>query len=90
MSKKLFKWHSYTALSTLLPLLIISITGSILVFKVELDSLLRPAHMLVNPAPDAARVSLDSMMSTVLKKILSLSLAAGSYLTTKAALMRLT
>ncbi|ABE56343.1 PepSY-associated TM helix [Shewanella denitrificans OS217] len=66
MRKKLFKWHSYTALITLLPLLIISITGSILVFKVELDSLLRPAHMLVNAAPDAARVSLDSMMSKVL------------------------
>ncbi|MBB1269030.1 PepSY domain-containing protein [Shewanella sp. SR44-3] len=68
MRKKLFKWHSYTALITLLPLLIISITGSILVFKVELDSLLRPAHMLVNTAADTTRVSLDTMMGTVLKK----------------------
>jgi uncharacterized iron-regulated membrane protein len=68
MRKKLFKWHSYTALITLLPLLIISITGSILVFKVELDSLLRPAHMLVNAAPDTGRVSLDTMMSTILKQ----------------------
>ncbi|WP_153916324.1 PepSY-associated TM helix domain-containing protein [Shewanella sp. TC10] len=66
MRKTLFKWHSYGALIAMLPLLIISITGSILVFKVEIDSLLRPAHMVVDAQPTSQRVSLDSLMQTTL------------------------
>ncbi|WP_144212371.1 PepSY-associated TM helix domain-containing protein [Shewanella donghaensis] len=67
MRKTLFKWHSYGALVAMLPLLIISITGSILVFKVEIDSLLRPAHMLVNASDTSPRVNLDTLMATTLK-----------------------
>ncbi|WP_351074662.1 PepSY-associated TM helix domain-containing protein [Shewanella sp. CAL98-MNA-CIBAN-0140] len=66
MRKTLFKWHSYGALIAMLPLLIMSITGSILVFKVEIDSLLRPAHMLVDATPSTPRVSLDTLMKTLL------------------------
>lgn len=66
MRKTLFKWHSYGALIAMLPLLIISITGSILVFKVEIDNLLRPAHMLVEAVPTTPRVSLDTLMKTLL------------------------
>lgn len=66
MRKTLFKWHSYGALIAMLPLLIISITGSILVFKVEIDSLLRPAHMLVDASATTPRVSLDTLMDTML------------------------
>ncbi|MDO6610613.1 PepSY-associated TM helix domain-containing protein [Shewanella sp. 1_MG-2023] len=66
MRKTLFKWHSYGALIAMLPLLIISITGSILVFKVEIDSLLRPAHMVVDAESTSERVSLDTLMQTTL------------------------
>ncbi|QYJ86881.1 PepSY domain-containing protein [Shewanella mesophila] len=66
MRKKLFKWHSLSALITLIPVMIISITGSILVFKVEIDSWLRPQHMLVDAKPDSPRISLDRLMQTVL------------------------
>ncbi|AZG74953.1 PepSY-associated TM helix domain-containing protein [Shewanella livingstonensis] len=66
MRKSLFKWHSYGALIAMLPLLVISITGSILVFKVEIDSLLRPAHMIVDATPSTSRVSLDTLMNTLL------------------------
>ncbi|MGX9462293.1 PepSY-associated TM helix domain-containing protein [Shewanella sp. A14] len=66
MRKTLFKWHSYAALIAMLPLLIISITGSMLIFKVEIDSLLRPTHMLVDATPTTSRASLDTLMHTLL------------------------
>ena len=66
MRKSLFKWHSYGALIAMLPILIMSITGSILVFKVEIDSLLRPNHMLVEAQSSTPRISLDTLMQTTL------------------------
>ena len=42
MRKTIFKWHSVMALIALLPLAIMSVTGSMLVFKFEIDSLLMP------------------------------------------------
>ncbi|MCZ4336828.1 PepSY-associated TM helix domain-containing protein [Shewanella colwelliana] len=66
MRKRLFKWHSYSALIAMLPLMLISITGSILVFKVELDSWLRPEHMQVNVASHAPRMTLDTLMHATL------------------------
>lgn len=52
MKKKLHQWHSYCALIAMLPLFLISITGSILVFKVELDTLLMPDKMTIkNTSP---------------------------------------
>lgn len=68
MRKHLFKWHSYAALIAMLPLLIISFTGSILVFKVEIDSWLRPAHMLVAETGPSPRQNLDNLMDEVLAK----------------------
>lgn len=65
MRKSLFKWHSYLALFAMLPVLVVSITGSILVFKVEIDSLLRPHHMVVNADETSSRVNLDDMMTTI-------------------------
>ena len=67
MRKTLFKWHSVAALFAMLPILVISLTGSILVFKVEIDSLLRPHHMLVqNTDIDSQhRASLDHLMSNI-------------------------
>lgn len=66
MRKTLFKWHSYGALIALLPIFIISVTGAILVFKVEIDTLLRPQHMTISADEQTQRVSLDSMMEQVL------------------------
>lgn len=70
MRKTLFKWHSYLALIAMIPVLVISITGSILVFKVEIDSLLRPHHMVVNPTitdtkQTTQRLALDDLMSRI-------------------------
>lgn len=42
MRKTLLKYHSYLALAALLPIIIVSITGSILVFKSEIDQMLMP------------------------------------------------
>ncbi|WP_462156419.1 PepSY-associated TM helix domain-containing protein [Pseudoalteromonas piscicida] len=42
MRKTLFKWHSAMALIAILPLAVMSVTGSMLVFKFEIDSLLLP------------------------------------------------
>lgn len=42
MRKKLFKLHSYFALIALVPVIIVSLTGSILVFKTEIDQSLMP------------------------------------------------
>lgn len=78
MRKRLFKWHSYLAMFALLPIFIVCVTGSILVFKVELDTWLRPYHMLViepqipelqgkvdvNVQRDT-RVPLDTLMANV-------------------------
>lgn len=70
MRKSLFKWHSYLALVAMLPVLIVSITGSLLVFKVEIDSLLRPHHMVVNEegTTSSRRVNLDTLMRNITHK----------------------
>ena len=45
MRKTLFKIHSWLALAAMLPLLLISITGAILVFKSEIDGWLMPQKL---------------------------------------------
>lgn len=47
MRKKLFKLHSWLALVAMIPLLVICITGSILVFKPEIDRLLMPENTVL-------------------------------------------
>ncbi len=63
MNKSLFKIHSWAALVAFMPLLVICITGSLLVFKHEIDSLLM--HDQVRVVPQAERQSLDSLLSVV-------------------------
>lgn len=65
MRKNLFKWHSTSALIALIPLMIIAITGSILVFKVEIDTWLMPAHMTVEAEPESTRVNLNTLIASV-------------------------
>ena len=65
MRRQLFKWHSTSALIALIPLIVISITGSLLVFKVELDTWLMPEHMLVTQTQATARVNFDTLIRNV-------------------------
>ena len=65
MRKQLFKWHSVSALFALLPLMLISITGSILVFKVEIDSWLMPEQTLVTQQQAVERVNFDQLIGKV-------------------------
>lgn len=65
MRKKLFKLHSISALIALIPLIVISVTGSILVFKVELDTWLMPEHMVVTQTQAAPRVDFDELIDAV-------------------------
>lgn len=52
MRKTLLKYHSYLALVALLPIIIISITGSILVFKTEIDQWLMPQVAKLSYSPE--------------------------------------
>lgn len=65
MRKQLFKWHSISALIALIPLIVISVTGSILVFKVEIDSWLMPDHMVVTQKSAVPRVNFDELIDKV-------------------------
>lgn len=65
MRKKLFKWHSVSALIALIPLMVIAVTGSILVFKVEIDTWLMPEHMVVNAEHTAKRENLNTLISNI-------------------------
>ena len=48
MRKTLFKLHSYLALLALVPLIIVSVTGSILVFKTDIDQWMMPDVAALN------------------------------------------
>ncbi|GAA6203895.1 PepSY-associated TM helix domain-containing protein [Thalassotalea sp. SU-HH00458] len=65
MRKKLFKWHSVSALIALIPLMVIAVTGSILVFKVEIDTWLMPEHMTVNADETTPRLNLNTLINKV-------------------------
>ncbi|MEW9798263.1 PepSY-associated TM helix domain-containing protein [Alteromonas sp. CYL-A6] len=65
MRRTLFKWHSTLALIACIPLIVISVTGSILVFKTELDTWLMPSHMQVNAGDDSQRVNLNTLIERV-------------------------
>jgi uncharacterized iron-regulated membrane protein len=65
MRKKLFKWHSYCGLFSLVPLIIVSITGSILVFKAEIDQWLMPEKAALSYQQVPNRVPLDAIINQV-------------------------
>jgi uncharacterized iron-regulated membrane protein len=66
MRKKLFKWHGYAGLLACLPIFIASITGSILVFKYELDTLIRGEIVSVDSVTE--RQPIDTLINTVNEK----------------------
>lgn len=64
MKKKLHLWHRYFGLVVALPLIVISLTGSILVFKEEIDHLLMPQLATVDAKP-GTRMPYDVLQSTI-------------------------
>ena len=64
MNKTLFKLHSWMALIAVLPLLVICVSGSILVFKHEIDALLLADKVRVHAA-GRERLSLDVLSESV-------------------------
>jgi uncharacterized iron-regulated membrane protein len=64
VNKWLFKLHSWLALAVFLPLLVICVTGSILVFKHEIDGLLMPDKVRVAEVR-SQRLPLDSLLARV-------------------------
>ncbi|WP_295798127.1 PepSY domain-containing protein [uncultured Microbulbifer sp.] len=64
MNKTLFKLHSWMALIAFVPLLVICVTGSILVFKHEIDSVLLKDRVRVDAA-GRERLSLDTLAQSV-------------------------
>ncbi len=59
-TKTLWRVHSWLGLLAGLPLLLIALSGSILVFKDELDGLLRPGEVRAEPLP-GGRLSYDEL-----------------------------
>ncbi|WP_226704018.1 PepSY-associated TM helix domain-containing protein [Microbulbifer elongatus] len=64
MNKTLFKLHSWMALAAFVPLLVICVTGSILVFKHEIDAALLADKVRVDSA-GRERLSLDTLEASV-------------------------
>lgn len=67
MRRTLFKLHSYLALIALVPLLIVSVTGSILVFKTEIDQWLMPEAAAL-PYDNQSRDSFSRVNHNALQK----------------------
>lgn len=64
MTRTVLKIHTWMALGVFLPLLLISLTGSILVFKHEIDSVLMPTKVRVANI-EAERLDLDTLEQKV-------------------------
>ncbi|MDX1692626.1 MAG: PepSY-associated TM helix domain-containing protein [Ketobacteraceae bacterium] len=68
MNKWFFRWHSRLAMFAFLPLLVICVTGSALVFKHELDTLVMAEKVRV-PASGQHRLSLDTLADGVNERL---------------------
>ncbi len=68
MKKKLHLWHRYLGLVVAIPLIIISLTGSILVFKEEIDHALMPEIATVAGTP-GARLPYDALRDIIHREI---------------------
>ncbi|CAM2006681.1 PepSY-associated TM helix domain-containing protein [Acanthopleuribacter pedis] len=62
--KNLWRLHSWMGLLAGVPMLLIALTGSWLVFKPELDALLLPERHVVAPSPDG-RLAFDELLARV-------------------------
>lgn len=64
MKKNAYKLHSFLAIFAFIPLLLISVSGSILVFKLEIDRFLMPKATTVNHTGEP-RLSYDEILAKV-------------------------
>ncbi|WJG10119.1 PepSY-associated TM helix domain-containing protein [Aliiglaciecola sp. LCG003] len=64
MRKQLFKIHSYLGLFSLLPFLVICLTGSLLVFKQEIDVWLMPEKASIIDA-SGSRQDMDTLLAVI-------------------------
>lgn len=64
MTRFLFKLHTYLAIISFIPLILISVSGAILVFKHEIDRLLMPGSVRVTTA-GTDRLALEVLQSKV-------------------------
>lgn len=64
MKKNAYRLHSWLAIFAFIPLLLISVSGSILVFKLEIDRLLMPTAIMVNHDSEP-RLEYDTLLASV-------------------------
>ncbi|MGQ4277601.1 PepSY-associated TM helix domain-containing protein [Pseudidiomarina sp. E22-M8] len=64
MRKSLHKWHGWMGIIFMIPFLVICLTGSILVFKKEIDSVLLP-EVATLEATTAPRLPLDTLKDRI-------------------------
>lgn len=64
MRKTLHKWHGWLGIIFMIPFLLICLTGSILVFKTEIDSVLLPDVATLAPS-EAPRLPYDTLKNRV-------------------------
>ncbi len=67
MRKKLFLIHSYLALFIMVPLLLITLTGTLLVFKFEIDALLMPQVASLDQHENN-RIELNALIKSINQK----------------------
>lgn len=65
MRKKLYSWHKYLSLIMFLPIVLVTLTGSILVYKYEVDNILMPNVVSVKVKEE--RISFDKLTQKVNK-----------------------
>jgi len=65
MKKQAYKSHSWLAVFAFIPLLLISVSGSILVFKLEIDRALMPEATMVGAQQGAQRMQYDALLERV-------------------------
>ncbi|NRA64207.1 MAG: PepSY domain-containing protein [Pseudobacteriovorax sp.] len=70
-----FRVHSKLALIAFLPLIVICVTGSILVFKIEIDQFLMPEKYSIQETP-GSRITLDEMSARAQSKFPDFLLAS--------------
>lgn len=68
MRKTLHKWHGWAGIICMIPFLVICLTGSILVFKKEIDSLLLPEVAALEPT-EQPRKSLNELTASVQQQL---------------------
>lgn len=64
MNKTLYKLHSWLALTAVIPLLVISVTGALLVFKFEIDNWLMPDRVTLNNSTTDPSASSSNRLNT--------------------------